>query len=185
MSRASCAESSAAVNWCLAARYVRSDFTFTSDQLNDARRSVYPNGPIIVGNPGNPQAFRRQVHLRNGFVRVELDIGQQRLQLAQSLRPRRGRLGPAQNRSQVVLKAPLDCIVQRQIQRLTGRVACRDTSLKAAARSVLHSAPEFEPESAVQSHSAPLWPPPTGPTPHRHKNVLGTSYSRLRTSIVF
>ena len=35
-----------------AARYSLSDLTSTSDQLSEARRSVNPNGPIIVGKPG-------------------------------------------------------------------------------------------------------------------------------------
>ena len=87
---------------------------------------------MIVGNPGirNPCAGRSTC--RHSLVCVKFHLRQQRLQLGQPLRPRRIGLSSAQNHAQVVLQAPLDGIIQRQIQGQPGRLARSDTSLKAA-----------------------------------------------------
>ena len=89
---------------------------------------------MIFGKPGirNPSAGRSTCD--QALLSFEVHLGQQRLQLAQPLAPRRRRLRPAQNHAQVGLQPPLDGIVQREINGLPRRLALGQAALKALRR---------------------------------------------------
>ncbi len=130
MSRASCSESSAAFELMLC-RHIRPQRLHIHQRPGHVCPQIrIAERPDNRRESRNPQTLSRQVNLLHSLVRVELHIRQQWLQLAQLLCSRRCRLRPAQNHPQVVFQAPLNRIVQRQIERLTRRLAGGHASLK-------------------------------------------------------
>ena len=85
---------------------------------------------MMVGKPGMRRPLCGQIHLHHTFLRLEVNLGQQILQLAQPLAARRSHLGSVENDAEIVLETTLHGLVQGERERLIRDIALHDAALK-------------------------------------------------------